>query len=90
MTLTFQGAQSSSQPLPAGIPQGAFLGGLIFILRPAIPRDNILSQSKSERVKYIDDGSVAVCVDLQRCLVPENSSRPYPLNFHERTGHVFA
>ena len=62
MTLTFKGAQSSSQPLPTGIPQGAYLGGLIFIikfngafLRPEIPRNSILAESKSEKLKYIDD-----------------------------------
>ena len=95
MTLTFKGEQSSSQPLPAGIPQGAYLGGLIFIikfngafLRPEIPRNSILAESKSEKLKYIDDGTVAVCVDLQKCLVPDDSIRPYPLNYHERTGHI--
>ena len=95
MTLTFHGAKSSSQALPAGTPQGAFLGGLIFIikfngalLRPAIPRNSILMHSRSEAVKFIDDGSVAVSIDLQRSLVPDCSQRPLPLNFHERTGHI--
>ena len=53
--------------LPAGIPQGAFLGDLIFIikfneafLRPSIPRNSVMHRSKSEEVKYIDDLSAAV------------------------------
>ena len=95
MILTFQGAHSSPQQLPAGTPQGAYLGGLIFIikfngalLRPAIPRNSLLTHSRSEQVKFIDDGSVAVSIDLQRCLIPDSSCRPLPENFHERTGHI--
>ena len=51
---------------PAGIFQGTYMGGLIFIikyngafLRPSIPRPmkGAISQSKSEAVKYIDDGN---------------------------------
>ena len=44
MTLSYQGATSSLKSLPAGIPQGAFMGYLIFeiklngaFLRPEIP-----------------------------------------------------
>ena len=95
MMLTFRGAVSSSQALPAGIPQGAYLGGLIFIikfngafLRPNIPRNSLLHSSKSEEVKYIDDGSVAVSVDLRKVLVPDSTIRPRPWSFHERTGHA--
>ena len=45
MFLTFNNIQSSQKPLPGGGPQGAYLGGLIFIikyngafLRPPVPR----------------------------------------------------
>ena len=45
MVMTYEGVQSSRTDLPAGIPQGAYMGGLIFIikyngafLRPSIPR----------------------------------------------------
>ena len=78
MVMTYEGVQSSRTDLPAGIPQGAYMGGLIFIikyngafLRPSIPRPigGPISQSKSEAVKYIDDGTVAVSVDLKSCLV---------------------
>ena len=36
----------------------------------------------------MDDGSVAVSVDLKACLVPVPVQRPRPLNYHEHTGHI--
>ena len=76
-------------------PQGALLGGLIFIikynaalLRPPIPRPitRPISSSKSITVKYIDDGTVAVSVDLKVSLVPE-TDKPRPHTYDERTEH---
>ena len=70
------------------------MGGLIFIvkynaafLRPPIPRNTMgpVTKSKSEKVKYVDDGSVAVSINLKTCLVPDPVVRPKPLNYHERT-----
>ena len=94
MTLSYQGATSSQKTLPAGIPQGAYMGGLIFIikfngafLRPEIPRPGILSNARSVKVKYIDDGTVAVSVDLKTYLVPDPVARPRPVQYEERTGH---
>ena len=63
MILTYKGATSSSKELNGGTPQGALLGGIIFIkfngalLRPAIPRTSILHNTRSVAVKYIDDGT---------------------------------
>ena len=83
--------------LPGGGPQGAYLGGLIFIikyngafLRPPIPRlsESPVFNSKSQSVKFVDDGTVAVSIDLKKCLVTDPVNRPQPLNYHERTGHV--
>ena len=77
--------------LPGGGPQGAFLGGLIFIikyngafLRPPVPR-NLLPVSNSEKVKFVDDGSIAVSINLKSNLVPDATIRSRPLNFNERT-----
>lgn len=76
---------------------GAYLGGLIFILkyngaflRPPVPRpiQGPVLKAKSEKVKYVDDGTVAVSVDLKASLIPDPKDRAKPLNFHERTGHV--
>ena len=95
MTLSFNGAQSSIKNLPGGSPQGAYLGGLIFIikcngvfLRPAIPRNHPLHDTKSLNVEYIDDGAVAAEIDLKTHLKKDSIVRPYPLTFRERTGHV--
>ena len=75
MMLTYGDAVSSIRSLPAGTPQGAHLGGLIFIikfngafLRPPIPRPLSYGDSKAEKVKYIDDGTVAVGVNLRSLL----------------------
>ena len=55
MILTYNGEKSTQKMLPGGVPQGAYLGGLIFIikyngalLRPSIPRlmEGSLSKSK--------------------------------------------
>ena len=93
MSLTFKDAQSTRKELPAGSPQGAFLGGLIFMikfngafLRPSIPRNIFLQTAPSIAVKFVDDGSVAVGIDLERNLLPDASCRPQPLKFRERCG----
>lgn len=97
MYLTYNGAKSSVKPLPGGGPQGAYLGGIIFIikyngafLRPPIPRNiaGPVTESKHEKVKFVDDGTVAVSIDLKKCLVPDPVPRPRPLNYRERTGHI--
>ena len=97
MYLTFKGARSSKKMLPGGGPKGAYLGGLIFIikyngafLRPPIPRciQGPISKSKAEKVKFVDEGTVAISVNLNTCLVPDPVDRPRPRNYHERTGHI--
>ena len=95
MTLTYRGAQSSERVLPGGSPQGAFLGGLIFMikfngafLRPPIPRNTLIKKAPSIAVKFVDDGTVAAGISLETCLVPDSSSRPKPLTFRERCGFV--
>ena len=97
MILEYRGRYSSRKLLPGGGPQGAYLGGVIFIvkyngalLRPPVPRNifGIITQSKSEKVKFIDDGSVAVSVNLKASLIPDPVKRPYPLNYNERTCQI--
>ena len=97
MILTYSNSQSTKKMLPGGGPQGAYLGGLIFIikyigafLRPPIPRlsESPMFNSKSKSVKFVNDGTVAVSIDLKKCLVSDPVNRPQPLNYHERTGHV--
>ena len=97
MILSYNGESSSRKMLPGGGPQGANLGGIIFIvkyngvfLRPPVPRNIIgpVTKSKSKTVKFVDDGSVAVSVDLKTNLIKDPVERPRPLNFHERTSQV--
>ena len=59
-------------------------------MEPPIPRpfQGPVSKAKSKKVKFVDDGSVAVSVDLKASLLPDPVVRPRPLNFHERTGHI--
>ena len=44
--------------------------------------------SKAKAVEFVDDGSVAVSINLKTCLTPDTTERPKPLNFHERTCSV--
>ena len=97
MILTYNGELSKRKLLPGGGPQGAHLGGLIFIvkyngafLRPPIPRNVFgpIQTSKAKAVKFVDDGSVAVSINLKTCLSDDPRIRPLPLNYHERTCSV--
>ena len=95
MKLTYNGSVSALKNLPAGTPQGAFLGGLIFIvkfngafLRPPIPCPRPLHDSSAVNVKYIDDGTVAVSVNLKSALIIDLTDRPRPVTYSERSGHI--
>ena len=97
MFITYNGAQSTQKMLPGGGPQGAYLGGIIFIikyngafLRPPIPRvvSGPVLKAKSKKVKFVDDGTVAVSIDLKASLISDPVKRERPLNFHERTGQI--
>ena len=75
MVLTFSNSVSSRKLLPGGGPQGAYMGGLIFMikyngafLRPPIPRpiNCPVSKSEAKKIKYVDDGTVAVSLDLKQ------------------------
>ena len=47
-----------------------------------------VTKSKAKKVKFVDDGSVAVSIELKKCLVADPETRPKPLNLHERTNHI--
>ena len=59
-------------------------------MRPPIPRNTMgpVTKSKSEKVKYVDDGTVAVSINLKTCLIQDSVIRQRPFNFHERTEHI--
>ena len=90
MTMTFGKSTSSPRWLPGSTPQGAFLGGLLFIvkyngacLRPVIPRPNHCLS-----VKYVDDHTCAVKINLKTSLINDPVNRQKPLNYHERTNQI--
>ena len=97
MYLSYNGAKSTQKQLQGGGPQGAYLGGILFMLkyngaflRPPIPRNigGPISRSKAVKVKFVDDGTVAVGLNLKDCLELDKIDRQKPLNYRERTNHV--
>ena len=79
-----KGAKSSQKRLPGSFPQGAFLGILLFIIifngaamRPS-PRQYSLN------LKYIDDLSLLIALNLKKVLVHDKIERAKPLGFNER------
>ena len=85
MYMRYKGCRSSRRLLPGSTPQGAFLGILLFIiifngalLRPVIPRLHSLS------LKYVDDLSVLVAINLREILIPD-LARMKPLTHDQRT-----
>ena len=93
MVMSHKGSMSSPRSLPGGGPQGALLGGIMFMikfngtfLRPPIPRNvsGPIVKSTSKKVKFVEDHSVAVSLNLKSCLVPDPIQRQKPLTFHER------
>ena len=47
-----------------------------------------MKKSKSEKVKFVDDGTVAVSIDLKECLVDDPVERVRPVKYEERSGHI--
>ena len=95
MTMTYGKATSAPRLLPGSTPQGALLGGLIFIvkyngacLRPTIPRPIPSPPALPLSVKFVDDHSCAVKIDLKKALINDPVERQRPLGYHERTAHI--
>ena len=89
LTLAYKGVNSKIQELHAGAPQGTLLGVIFFIvkfngalLRPKVDRPLSLS-SKEIKLKYMDDLSTAVSVNLTSDLITDSSERQRPLRFCE-------
>ena len=97
MVLEYNGNYSTRKKVLGGGPQGAYLGGLIFIvkyngafLRPPVPWNIEVppAKSNSKSVKFVDDGNVAVSINLKSSLVPDKRKKPQPLNYDKRTCQV--
>ena len=66
------------------------MGGFLFLvkfngicLRPPIPRK--MSGNEAIQLKYIDDSTKAATVNLKKSLIPDPTTRPFPIQYHERT-----
>lgn len=77
MTLTFNGVTSSQRN---------------FIVcknkLSKCPNSECQPHSKEAHAVYVDDLAEAEAIDLKRQLVVDPVTRPFPLNFHERTHHI--
>ena len=92
LVLTYQKKTSSSQELPGGYGAGTWLGGFLFIIKfngiclcPPIPRPN---GNMAIQLKFVDDSTKAASINLKKSLIPDPETKPYPLNFHQRTQMV--
>ena len=102
MFVLFNGGQSSTKPLPGGIPQGTLLALLLFLImvndvgfENQMNNAGELATAKKKvktaneiHLKYVDDLTVAEAVRMKENLscIPLDS-RPLPDAYHSRTGH---
>ena len=94
----YKGYFAKLMDLPGGTPAGCFLGAILFIvkfngalMRPPIPQPSLsLNKTNYEdiRLKYMDDLSAAVSVQLDSVLQSDAVVRPKPLAFSERHGKI--
>ena len=92
LVLSYQKSESSRRDLPGGYGAGTWLGGFFFIikfngicLRPSIPRPN---GNRAIQLKFVDDSTKAASINLKKSLIADTTTRPFPLQYHERTQMV--
>ena len=103
LIVNFKGETSERKSLPGGGPQGTLLGMFLFLIliNAAGFRDQIKNTGEiitkprkreaMEKIhlKYIDDMTAAVAINLKERLLPNPDPSPArPLQYHSRTGHV--
>ena len=104
MLVRYKGKYSNRKSLPGGGPQGTRLGLFLFLILINAARIGHLQEHtgshitkslnkrtpiQSIHLKYVDDMTGAVAINLKECLIPNpDLSPPRPLDFHDRTGHV--
>ena len=90
--VNYKGESAKRQLLPAGGPQGTVLGIIIFIVkfngalrRPSIERPSpfLKGHEDSISVKFVDDASAAVKIDLKNMLVKDHIQRERPYTYNE-------
>ena len=93
LVVSYLGATTEPSPMPGSAPQGTLLGVVIFLvkfngalLRPKIPRDVFgpVREAKSISLKFMDDATTAVTVDLKSSLVQDPIQRPRPFTYIEQ------
>ena len=92
LSFAYKGNIARMMDLPGGAPQGCFLGAIIFIvkfngalMRPSIQRPRLsLSKPSANRLKYFDDATVAVSLQLDSVLKSDPKTRERPFTFSER------
>ena len=105
LVVNFKGESSEKKALPGGGPQGTLLGMFLFLILINAAGFKELNKNTGEiitkqwnkrksmkriHLKYIDDMTAAVSINLKKTLVPHpDPNPPKPLNYHARTGHIF-
>ena len=104
LLVRLKGKTSNSKSLPGGGPQGTRLGLFLFLILINAAgcghlQEHIgshIHKSLNKRtpipqmhLKYVDDMTEAVAINLKDCLIPnDDPSPPQPLAYHDRTGHI--
>ena len=104
LLVRFKGKTSSRKSLPGGGPQGTRLGLFLFLIlinaagcgrlqehlgKYATRGLNKRTPILKTHMKYVDDMTEAVAINLKKFIVPNpDPNPPRPLAYHDRTGHM--
>ena len=104
MEVNFKGEHSRRKQLPGGGPQGTLLGMFLFLIlinaagfkvkerntgKLLSSHPNKRKPMKEIHMKFIDDMTAAVSIDLKRNLARNQEQNPdRPLQYHDRTQHI--
>ena len=104
MEVHFKGETSNRKSLPGGGPQGTILGMFLFLIlinaagfqERIRNTGKLITSNHTKRkpmdkihLKYIDDMTAAVSINLKEKLIPNPDPNPIrPLQYHDRTQHI--
>ena len=78
-------AASLRPPIPRILLMSAFCR----VKKTKCKKTNCVRHVEEMHALYIDDLSEAEAIELKKKLIKDPVQRPYPLNYHERTEHIF-